>query len=149
MILIYRQSGCSGQASSTNNVIHTSTTATNINISIMSEENKNKLRAAILIISDTASRDPSTDKAGDALIDTFAAEGGGRWDDAGPAIEIVPDDEQRIQRQIRAWTDGRDFFNLVVTTGGTGFAQKDNTPEVSLLFDIYLPRVRIECNGRR
>lgn len=115
----------------------------------MSEENKNKLRAAILIISDTASRDPSTDKAGDALIDTFAAEGGGRWDDAGPAIEIVPDDEQRIQRQIRAWTDGRDFFNLVVTTGGTGFAQKDNTPEVSLLFDIYLPRVRIECNGRR
>lgn len=91
----------------------------------------NKLKAAILIISDTASRDPSTDKAGDALTKTLAAEGD-RW--ASPTIEIVPDDVKLIQRQIRQWTDGDvhgDGFNLVLTCGGTGFAQRDFTPEVS------------------
>jgi gephyrin len=36
-----------------------------------------------------------------------------------------------IQRAVTGWTDGEDFANLVVTTGGTGFAVKDVTPEVS------------------
>jgi gephyrin len=87
-----------------------------------------KLSAAILIISDTASRDPSTDKAGNALTETFASDGGDKWD--VPQIKIVPDDVLEIQRSICQWADREDFFNLVVTTGGTGFAVKDNTPEV-------------------
>jgi predicted ATP-grasp superfamily ATP-dependent carboligase len=51
---------------------------------------------------------------------------------------IVPDDVQRIQRHILQWTDAEDYFNLIITTGGTGFAQKDHTPEVGANADMPL-----------
>ena len=88
---------------------------------------KPKLKAAILIISDTAFKDPSTDKAGDVLSNAFNSEGGSQWDIAGKSI--VPDDVLTIQRQVSQWCDGEDYVNFVVTTGGTGFAVKDKTPE--------------------
>ena len=91
-----------------------------------------KLTATILIVSDTASKDPSTDRAGATLAEIFAADGGGAWD--VPVTKIVPDDVLEIQRNILQWTDGDDFVNLIITTGGTGFAVKDRTPEVSKLF---------------
>lgn len=87
-----------------------------------------KLRAAILVVSDTASQDPSTDKVGDTLTASFTAEGSNSWDP--PVIKIVPDNVLDIQRTICNWTDGPDWFNLVLISGGTGFAVKDNTPEV-------------------
>jgi hypothetical protein len=100
------------------------------------------LRPAILVISDTAAKDPSTDKAGNLLTDTFAVDGGDRWH--SPFVKIVPDSIIEIQRTIQQWSDGEDYFNLIITTGGTGFAVKDVTPEVSLafhllLYSIYLP----------
>jgi gephyrin len=87
-----------------------------------------KLKAAILIVSDTAFHDPASDRAGATLIGTFEKDGAGSWDI--PLTEIVPDDVLAIQRCIQRWADGEDFINLVVTTGGTGFAVKDSTPEV-------------------
>ena len=86
-----------------------------------------KLKAAILIVSDTAARDPSTDKASDALHETFVASGGDQWDVV--ASNIVPDSVLDIQRTVTGWSDGEEFVNLIVTTGGTGFTSKDNTPE--------------------
>lgn len=86
-----------------------------------------KLKAAVLVVSDTASEDPSTDKVGGVLTESFAQEGE-RW--RTPTISIVPDDVQAIQRQIREWTDGDGYFNVIITSGGTGFSVKDNTPEV-------------------
>lgn len=89
----------------------------------------NKLKAAILVISDTASVDPSTDKAGEALSSVFATEDqGSKWE--RPIVKIVPDNVLQIQRAICDWADGPNCFNLIVTTGGTGFTAKDNTPEV-------------------
>lgn len=89
------------------------------------------LRPAILIISDTAAADPSTDKAAPVLKDTFSEDGAGRW--AEPIVEIVKDDILEIQRVVRSWTDSEDptsgVVNLVITTGGTGFARRDFTPE--------------------
>ena len=88
-----------------------------------------RLRPAILIVSDTASKDPATDKAGDILRGTLELEGGGKWGE--PLVEIVPDDAGRIELAIRKWTDDEEpRVNLIVTTGGTGFAVKDITPEV-------------------
>lgn len=87
-----------------------------------------KLRAAILVVSDTAAQDPSSDKAGAALTATFAAEGSSNWET--PVTKIVPDNVLDIQLAIRNWSDGEEQFNLIITTGGTGFAVKDNTPEV-------------------
>ena len=88
-----------------------------------------RLRPAILIISDTAFQDPATDKAGDILRGTLNSEGGDQWIE--PLIEIVPDDAGRIELAIRKWTDDDELHvDLILTTGGTGFAAKDITPEV-------------------
>lgn len=89
----------------------------------------NKLRAGILIVSETASRDPSTDKCGPILQDVFRDDGGDQWEVA--ETKIVPDSISEIQSAVKQWSDGEDALNLVVTSGGTGFAVKDRTPEVS------------------
>lgn len=86
-----------------------------------------KLRAAILIVSDTAYADPSTDKAGNVLDETFLADGGDQWVVA--ERKIIPDDVLTIQGAVTGWCDGEESMNLVITTGGTGFAVKDQTPE--------------------
>jgi molybdenum cofactor synthesis domain-containing protein len=88
-----------------------------------------KLRAAIIVISETASKDASTDKCIPALQEVFQQDGGDRWETA--ETRIVADDVSAIRSAIKAYTDGADNANLVVTSGGTGFAQKDVTPEVS------------------
>ncbi|KAK5938498.1 hypothetical protein PMZ80_009469 [Knufia obscura] len=107
------------------------------------------LKAAILIISDTAFKDPSTDKAAAALEQVFENEGAGKWQIAkddraavsdGIAVKIVPDQKDQITNAITAWTDTDNFMNLIVTTGGTGFTPKDNTPEAIVpLLDRQAP----------
>jgi gephyrin len=89
-----------------------------------------RLKPAILVISDTASKDPSTDKSGDVLTETFSTDGGSQWH--APLVKIVPDSVIEIQRTVQQWSDTEDYFNLIITTGGTGFAVKDITPEVGL-----------------
>ena len=91
--------------------------------------NSPMLKAAILIVSETAYSEPSTDRAGDILVNTFVNDGGGQWNVQQSVI--VPDRVPAIQRYIHQWCDdsGNDFVNLIVTTGGTGFARKDSTPE--------------------
>lgn len=88
------------------------------------------LKAAILIVSTTAAENASADASEGVLRDVFGGEPG-KWEVAKTAI--VPDVATRIQRQIMLWTDGAEDVNLVVTTGGTGFAQSDDTPEVRVL----------------
>ena len=89
-----------------------------------------KLRAAILIVSESATRDPSTDKGIPALQEVFARIAADRWDVS--QTKIVPDERQAIVNAVTSWTDdGDDYINLVLTSGGTGFTQKDITPEVS------------------
>jgi hypothetical protein len=90
--------------------------------------NTTKLKVGILIISDTASADNSADKAGPVLKETFSTTGREQWDVV--ETKIIPDDVLEIQRFIQRWTDGEDALNCIVTSGGTGFAVKDNTPEV-------------------
>ena len=87
-----------------------------------------KLRAAILVVSETASRDPSTDKCIPTLQEVFTNAGNDQWDVV--ATEIVSDNVLAIQKTIRGWTDGPEPINLIVSSGGTGFATKDVTPEV-------------------
>lgn len=87
------------------------------------------LKVAILIVSTTASKDPSTDKSELVLRDFIENEGGGKWKVA--ETKIVPDHVPQIQRQIMLWADlgPIEGVNLILTTGGTGFAVSDNTPE--------------------
>ncbi|PFH60273.1 hypothetical protein XA68_11193 [Ophiocordyceps unilateralis] len=85
------------------------------------------LTATVLIVSTTASQDPSTDASAALLRQVFKDDGGGRWQVVGESI--VPDDVLRIQHQVIAWADGSSPPNLIITTGGTGFAVADSTPE--------------------
>lgn len=87
-----------------------------------------KLTAGILIISDTAYRDPGSDECGPLLQNTFREQGGDQWDVS--VVKIIPDSVLEIQRIVTRWTNSEDALNLIVTSGGTGFAIKDNTPEV-------------------
>jgi gephyrin len=99
-----------------------------------------KLQAAILIISDTTSKDASTDKSGPVLKDVFSHDGGDRWSE--PIVKIVPDSILDIQRSVQQWTDHDNYVNLIVTTGGTGFATKDYTPEaISPLIHRHAPGI--------
>ena len=96
------------------------------------------LKAAILIISETASETPSTDKAGSTLSEAFEKDSNAQW--VVNETRIVPDDILKIQQAICQWCDGNDSVNLIVTTGGTGFAVKDYTPEaVSPLIHRHAP----------
>ncbi|KAF1810511.1 hypothetical protein P152DRAFT_460651 [Eremomyces bilateralis CBS 781.70] len=98
---------------------------------------RNKLRAGILIVSDTATKDPSTDRTIPLLKELFRSVSS-QWDIAETLI--VPDNVLEIQRAVRLWTDGEVVMNLVVTSGGTGFALKDQTPEaLSFLIHKHAP----------
>lgn len=86
------------------------------------------LKAAILVVSTTASKDPSTDTSGEILKRVFAEEGAGQW--TVVETKIVGDVVIDIQRTVTQWADRESPVNLIITTGGTGFSVSDNTPEV-------------------
>lgn len=86
------------------------------------------LKAAILTVSTTAAKDPSTDASGAILRTVFEQEHSAKWE----VIEtkIVSDEVLDVQRSVMGWADGEDAVNVIITTGGTGFAVRDTTPEV-------------------
>lgn len=107
----------------------------------------NKLKAAILIISQTASENPSSDKTIPILQDAFAA-AGEQWEVA--ETQIVTDSVLDIQRAIQQRTDREDPINVIVTSGGTGFAVKDVTPEVRYLeglLEHFISNVATGCQS--
>jgi gephyrin len=87
------------------------------------------LKAAIIIVSTTASEDPTTDGTVPILSDVFANDGG-QWDWDVTSTAIVPDNKDRIEKAVLDRTDIDNAPNLIVTSGGTGFAESDCTPEV-------------------
>jgi len=79
------------------------------------------LRIAVLTVSDT--RTQETDKSGALLAERLTSAG---HELAGKAI--VPDNVDAIRAQVRTWT-GDDSVDVIISTGGTGFAPRDVTPE--------------------
>lgn len=79
------------------------------------------LRIAVLTVSDT--RDEQTDTSGGLLAERLQAAG---HELAGKAI--VRDDVKSIRAQVRAWADDPQV-DVILSTGGTGFAPRDVTPE--------------------
>lgn len=80
------------------------------------------IRVAIITISDRASRGEYDDLAGPALVAACTSYG---W--TIDAEILVPDDLERIQQSIRAASSQQ--CGLILTTGGTGIAERDVTPE--------------------
>jgi len=83
----------------------------------------NSVKAFIITVSDTRALD--NDMSGDKLAELLIGAGAevtGRL--------IVSDDLDGLQSTLRSVAD-REDVNLVVTTGGTGLAPRDNTPEAT------------------
>lgn len=79
------------------------------------------LAIAVLTVSDT--RTEQTDTSGGLLAQRLQAAG-----HQLSAKTIVPDEVEAIQAQVRAWADDPQI-DVILTTGGTGFAPRDVTPE--------------------
>jgi molybdopterin adenylyltransferase len=86
------------------------------------------MRVAILTVSDRCSRGEAEDGSGPALEGMVVSALGG----VVVARACVPDEVDRIASALRAWADGAGAPDLVLTTGGTGLAPRDVTPEATL-----------------
>ena len=82
------------------------------------------IKARVITCSDAASRGERVDKSGPAVREILAAS----YD--VDAVIVVSDDVETIAEAIEAATG--DGVRLVVTTGGTGIAPRDVTPEATL-----------------
>jgi molybdopterin adenylyltransferase len=84
------------------------------------------MRAAVLTVSDGVASGVREDLSGAVLADGLAA--------AGHAVSwrgVVADERATISRELERLCDD-DVADLVLTTGGTGFAPRDVTPEATL-----------------
>ena len=86
---------------------------------------KVEIVAVVLTVSDSASRGEREDKSGPAVVAELEKLGC-----RIAATEIISDDREIIAARLRQHADSGDI-NLICTTGGTGFAPRDNTPEAT------------------
>ena len=92
------------------------------------------MRAAILTISDSASKGEREDTSGPAVV---AVCRGLHWEVTSTLR--LPDDPAAIREQLRAIADSG-HVDLILTTGGTGIGPRDNTPEATIaIADRLIP----------
>ncbi len=83
------------------------------------------LRFGILTLSDRSSSGERPDLSGPVLVNVIEAQG---W--SAVRQQILPDDKPAIVRVLTEWADSSEF-DVILTTGGTGFAARDVTPEAT------------------
>jgi molybdenum cofactor synthesis domain-containing protein len=83
------------------------------------------IRVAVLTISDRSFRGERPDLSGPALLAQVERAG---WLPVEQGL--VPDDQTSIAAKLITWCDSG-LIDLVLTTGGTGFAPRDVTPEAT------------------
>ena len=83
------------------------------------------IRFGILTLSDRSSRGEREDSSGPALAHLIRAK---NW----PVVrqQILPDDESAICATLTEWADSGEF-DIILTTGSTGFAPRDVAPEAT------------------
>ncbi len=83
------------------------------------------VRVAILTVSDACSAGSRADTSGDAIAEWIES--------AGFTLatrDVVPDETDRIAQVLLRWADN-EMANVILTTGGTGLAPRDVTPEAT------------------
>ncbi|WP_417762453.1 molybdopterin adenylyltransferase [Shewanella sp.] len=86
-----------------------------------------KAKIGIVTVSDRASAGVYEDLSGKAIIDTLNDYLTSEWE---PVYEVIPDERDVIEATLIRMAD-EDGCSLVVTTGGTGPAKRDVTPEAT------------------
>ena len=83
------------------------------------------IKFAILTISDRSSSGMREDRSGPALTQAVIDSG---WEACQAGI--VPDEISAIKERLSIWADSGEY-NVILTTGGTGFSPRDVTPEAT------------------
>ena len=107
----------------------------------MSSSTPETWTAAVLTVSDSCARGERVDLSGPAVADTLRKQ---NFSIVG--TEVVADEQAEIEKAILYWAGEA---RLVVTTGGTGIAERDVTPEATRrvcqrLLDGVVERMRFE-----
>jgi molybdenum cofactor synthesis domain-containing protein len=84
-----------------------------------------RIRAGILTISDAGSRGERVDTSGAAINELLAI-----IEADVQRYEVLPDERGQITETLRSWADSGEL-DLILTTGGTGLAPRDVTPEAT------------------
>jgi molybdopterin adenylyltransferase len=85
------------------------------------------IRVGVLTVSDRVSRGLVEDQGGVAVAEALQQAG----IECTPSSDTVADDVAAIQAVLLRWCDV-DHLAVVITTGGTGIAARDVTPEATL-----------------
>jgi len=94
------------------------------------------LTAAILTVSDAGAAGEREDTSGAAIRELLES-----IDIEITKYEIVPDDSDTVAQRLREWA-GRGDVQLIVTTGGTGLAPRDVTPDATReVIDYEVPGI--------
>ena len=83
----------------------------------------NKIRAGVIVVSDSVAAGKRADKSGKFIVKTLK--------DRGIEVskyQVVPDDSSTIEELLIKYSDDLNL-NLILTTGGTGLGPRDITPE--------------------
>jgi len=86
------------------------------------------IRIAILTVSDRCARGETTDTSGPALADLARAQ----LNADVVATACLPDERSQLGDRLRHWALHDPRPDLILTTGGTGLAPRDVTPEATL-----------------
>ncbi|HPO49388.1 MAG TPA: MogA/MoaB family molybdenum cofactor biosynthesis protein [Spirochaetota bacterium] len=82
------------------------------------------MEIAVVIVSDRSSRGERDDITGPELIDYLKSDGISQV-----IYRLVPDDKEAIKKNLNELIAMK--INLILTSGGTGFAKRDLTPEAT------------------
>lgn len=86
-------------------------------------------RIGVLTVSDRCCRESYDDKSGDT-IESFIKSGNFGEGFFVARRACIPDETTEISKKLKEWTD-TDKLDLIITTGGTGFTERDVTPEAT------------------
>ena len=84
------------------------------------------MRIGILTISDRSARGERPDLSGPAIEELISERG---W--SVNRVKIIPDELPLLIDTLATWADSGEF-DIILTTGGTGFSPRDITPEATI-----------------
>lgn len=87
-------------------------------------------QVGILTISDRCSKGEAVDQSGPAIKEFLESEKAGKFVATDFIFGCVPDEREIISEHLKEWCDVQKV-PLILTTGGTGFAPRDVTPEAT------------------
>ena len=84
------------------------------------------MKAAVVTLSDKGFRNEREDKSGE-LVQMMLKEAGYEVAE----YRLLPDEQTQIETVLKELSDEKEM-DLILTTGGTGFSQRDCTPEATM-----------------